>query len=215
MKMLGLLRIRNVAPWIRMTLASMSFCDAILVLDGESTDGSREICAEFSNVELVINTPNLKFDEGRDREILALLAQRYNPEWICSPDGDEVFLPDTWDCIRPYLDDPSVKVIEQFNLNLWGSEQTVRWDGNWREQWRQRFWRFIPGKLTYAPFSCAMPDQAPPWPYTQAGKLLHYGNLLATDRKRRQIRNEREQAPCPSLLDDEVELISLEEALRA
>ena len=212
MKVVGLLRVRNVAPWIKMVLDSMPFCEHIIVLDGNSTDGTQDICAH-AGAEVILEPPTQGFNEGKDRELLARMARKYNPEWICSPDGDEVFLPDIWDRVKPYLDDPTVRVIEQHNLNLWNSEQTIRWDGNWAEQWRQRFWRFIPGDLTYAPNNCAMPDQAPPWPYTRAGKILHYGNLSPQHRQYRYNRNEQENMPCPSLLDNEVKLISLEEAL--
>ena len=73
----------------------MYFCDA-------SCDGwqfyrrNPRICAKFSNVEMIINKPNRLFTEGQDREFLASLAQRYNPKWICAPDGDEEFASDTW-----------------------------------------------------------------------------------------------------------------------
>ena len=194
----------------------MYFCDAILVMDGNSTDGTRELCAKFSNVEMIINKPNRLFTEGQDREFLASLAQRYNPKWICAPDGDEEFASDTWGQVKTLLDDPSVRIIEQHILNLWDSKETVRWDKGWSEQYRQRFWRFMPGELTYASNNCSLPNQAPPWPYTRVtSKLIHYGGVLLSNRQRRAERGEYEGFPCPSLLDTNVKLIALEDAMQS
>lgn len=218
MKMLGLLRIRNVAPWIEACIKSMWFCEHFIVLDGNSVDGTQEICAKFPNLELVSEPSQQGFNEGHDREVLAAMAQRYNPEWICAPDGDEIFLPDTWEHIKSFVDDRLVHVIEQHNLNLWDSETTVRWDGSWGQQYRQRFWRFQSGLLTYEINNNCLPNELPgrpEKPYAKAGKLIHYGNLNSSLRTGRFLRNERENMPFPALLDTDVKLISLDEALRS
>ena len=49
-------------------------------------------------------------------------------------------------------------------------------------------------------------------PYVKAGKLIHYGNLPAELRRSRYLRNE-ENMPFPALMDTNVTLISLDEAL--
>ena len=215
MKMLSLLRIRNVAPWIEACIKSQWFCEHFIILDGNSTDGTQDICRKFSNVELVIEPPGQGFNEGHDREVLAQMAAKYNPEWISAPDGDEVFLPNTWELIKPHLDNPNVFVIEQHNINLWDSGTTVRWDGSWGQQYRQRFWRYQAGPLTYEINNNCLPNEIPgrERPYVKAGKLIHYGNLPAELRRSRYLRNEKENMPFPALMDTNVTLISLDEAL--
>lgn len=187
MKMLGLMRVKNEARWLEASLRSQWFCDHIIILDDNSTDETEAVCAEFDGSVTRIPKPYEKFhDEGADREFLAAEAAKYNPEWICSLSGDEVLFEDTWDLILPFLDIPTTYVIDVLNLHLWNDKYTVRTDGNWKDQYRQSFWRFKPGKLTYQPDHCSLPDQITERPFTRCGaRALHYGNLDPVNRMRR------------------------------
>src|SRR5271166_1595620 len=178
MKMLGLMRVRNEARWLESCLRAQWFCDHIVILDDNSTDETAAICDEFKNsVTRVQKIADCGYDEGPDREYLAILAQSYNPEWICSMDGDEVLLEDTWDRIKDAIHNPEVRVIEVLNLHLWDNPHTVRVDGAWKDQYRQRFWRFKPGPLTYGKDHCSLPNEITERPFTRLGvKMLHYGN---------------------------------------
>ena len=198
MKILGLMRVKNDAMWIEKSILSQSFCNHIIVLDGGSTDGTPDICRKLGAEVHVI--PDRGFREGHDRETLAQMASSHNPDWISSLDGDEVFLPNTWETVRAALNDPTIPVIEQRNIQLWNNEQTVRVDGNWNEQFRQRLWRFKKGPLTYAPNNCALPNEIIERPFARIGALLHYGNMLAEGRALRHARNVRE-----NMLPDDLE----------
>jgi glycosyltransferase involved in cell wall biosynthesis len=185
MKMLGLMRVKNEDRWLEACLRSQWFCDRIIVLDDNSTDLTAAICAEFK-VEYHRKSYDAGYEEGPDREWLAREAIKHNPEWICSMDGDEVLIEDTWDKIQSTLNNPSVPAIDVLNLHLWNNSWTVRVDGNWSEQHRQRFWRFKQGPLTYAPDHCSIPNEITERPFVRLGaKMLHYGNVSAVDRRRR------------------------------
>ena len=222
MRMLGLMRVKNEGRWLEAALRSISFCDHVLILDDNSTDETPDICAQFKNfVTWIPKAEEVFHDEKNDRETLAYLAARYNPEWICNLAGDEVMLEDTWTRIEPLL--PVANVIESLNLHLWNNPWTVRVDGNWKEQYRQTFWRFKPGKLTYAPDHCSIPDQITERPFTRAGvRMLHYASITAQDRRRHYDLYLSHGIDCPWLIQGDpggpsaegMELLPLEEALK-
>ena len=215
MKILGLMRVRNEARWLEACLRAQHFCDHIIILDDNSTDETAAICREFDGMVTRIAKPyDAGWEEGRDREELARLAAQHNPEWICSMDGDEVLLEDTWDRIGPVLNDPNVHVIDVLNLHLWNNDFTVRVDGAWRYQYRQRLWKFKRGPLNYAVDHCSIPNEVTERPFTNVGvKMLHYGNLHKADRLRRYNRYLATGHDWPTLIQEEgVELMPLEEA---
>jgi glycosyltransferase involved in cell wall biosynthesis len=187
MKMLGLMRVKNEARWLEACLRAQWFCDHIIILDDNSTDETDAVCREFDGfVTLIHKSYDAGYDEGPDREFLAAEAAKYSPEWICSMDGDEVLLEDTWERIQPALEDPAVPAIDVLNLHLWNDKYTVRVDGDWRNQYRQRFWRFPPGKLTYEKDHCSIPNELIQRPFARLGvRMLHYGNIYSADRRRR------------------------------
>jgi glycosyltransferase involved in cell wall biosynthesis len=215
MKMLGLMRVKNEARWLEACLRAQDFCDHIIVLDDNSTDETHAICYEFDGSITYIKKPyDAGYEEGPDREFLVRQARYYNPEWICSMDGDEVLLEDTWDRIKDALDNPEIRVIEALNLHLWNSEYTVRVDGNWGSQYRQRFWRFKSGPLTYEKDHCSLPNEITERPFTRLGvKMKHYGNIYAADRQRRYERYLKCGYDWPIIVsEDGLKLISIEEA---
>lgn len=184
MRILGLMRVRNEGRWLERCLAAQDFCERIILLDDNSTDNTPDICRRFDNVDYRRKTVDRGYDEGADREWLAREARAYSPDWICSMDGDEVLLPGSYQLLAPLFAQAACRVIEIHALHLWGDEQSVRVDGNFSQQYRQRFWRFPAGELTYQPWHCALPDQIGA-PFARAGvQFLHYGYLTAADRLR-------------------------------
>jgi hypothetical protein len=140
MKILGVIRVRNSARYIRACIESQPFCDKILVFNDYSTDGTIEICREFPQVEIVDSpwpSDPANFAHGRDQQFLAEWAGRVwrnsppqTDKWICSLDADEVFERNARDKIRPHLENPSVVCIEAQALHLWDNENTLRVDGH-------------------------------------------------------------------------------------
>src|SRR5580692_11965682 len=91
MRILGLMRVRNEARWLEACLRAQHFCDHIVILDDNSTDETAAICDEFgSSVFRIDKEYDAGYEEGPDRECLAEFAIDFEPEWICSMDGDEV-----------------------------------------------------------------------------------------------------------------------------
>jgi O-antigen biosynthesis protein len=185
MRMLGLMRVKNEGRWLRDSLMSQYMCDRVIVLDDNSTDNTPEICKYFHRVDYYRKTYDAGYEEGPDREWLAEQARKYNPDWICSLDGDEVLLDDTKKKLQNHLDNPAIQAIDVLSIHLWNDEQTVRVDGHFTNSWRQRFWRFPQGKISYAKDHCSLPNGII-GPFARLGiKLRHYGNLTAADRLRR------------------------------
>ena len=211
MKMLGLMRVKNEDRWLEASLRSQWFCDHILVLDDNSTDKTAEVCDKFDFVTRIPKAYQKEHDEKADREFLAQEAAKYSPEWICGLAGDEVLLDDTWGRIEPLLSDANV--IEVLNLHLW--DDGVRIDGHWKEQYRQSFWRFKSGALTYQPDHCSIPDQITERPFTRAGvRMLHYANITEQDRRRHYDLYMSHGIHCPQLIETDVQLVSIGEAMR-
>ena len=196
------MRVKNGARWLTACLEAQYFCDHIIVLDDNSTDATAGICRQMG-VEYYRKPFDAGYDEGTDREILAVMATAYNPEWICSMDADEVLMADTWDKIKGPICDPSVPVIEILNLNLWDEPDQVRTDEPWGNQYRQRFWRFKSGKLTYAADHCSLPNEITERPFTRTGAMLHYGYMKSGDRIRRYDRYRNMGHNWPTIIQTE------------
>ena len=210
MKILGLMRAKNEARWLTLCLASQYFCDHVIVLDDNSTDETPDICRQFG-VEYYKKPFDAGWDEGTDRTMLAMMATAYNPEWICSMDGDEELLPDTWEKLSPVLDNQTVRVIDVLNINLWDNINTVRVDAPWGNQYRQRFWRFKPGVLTYNFDHCSLPNEITERPFAQIGLgLKHYGYMLEDDRIRKYARYKATGNDWPTIIQkDGVRTVTL------
>lgn len=83
---------RNSMPGIRRCLDSLRAFAEVIVQDGGSTDGTRELLQEYPNVRLVEQNPCYLNAEGRITDFAAMRnesisAARY--DWIFVVDGDE------------------------------------------------------------------------------------------------------------------------------
>ncbi len=78
---------KNAAPVIRRCLESVSWADQVVVLDSESSDGTAELCREFTpQVETVRDWPG--FGPLKNRAL-----ERARGEWVLSIDADEWVTP--------------------------------------------------------------------------------------------------------------------------
>lgn len=177
MDFLGLMRVKNEEEFIEEVLEAQSFCEHIIVLNNYSTDRTKEICQTFANVE-VIDTPFPdEYNEGQDQEYLCELARAYKPKWICRMQGDEVLERDTYEKLKPFIDDPKIECIEAHSLNYYNDTKTLRMDGCVGQGFRQSFWRFPANtQLTYGFMHCSLPRQLEGCSKTRIGLALwHYG----------------------------------------
>lgn len=83
---------RNSMPGIQRCLESLTAFEEVIVQDGGSTDGTRELARTFANVRLMDQDPRFLNDEGRITDFAAVrnhgLAAARHP-WILFVDSDE------------------------------------------------------------------------------------------------------------------------------
>ena len=200
MDFLGLMRVKNEAEFIEEVLEAQYFCEKILVLNNHSTDRTKEIAQSFKNVE-VIDTPfEDVYDEGKDQEYLCKLARDFNPQWICRMQGDEVLERNVYKKLFQHANDPRVKIMEVHSLNYWNDDKTLRVDGCVGQGFRQSFWRFPQGELTYEFMHCSLPRELDSTPLTRIDLALwHYGFM---NPKRRQYTSQLQKAADKNKLND-------------
>src|SRR5687768_525765 len=79
--------------WIlrRFLEVTSAFADRIVIADQNSTDGGREICAEFDRVTLIDN-PDEKFNEAERQQLLIATARSLvpMPRILIALDADEI-----------------------------------------------------------------------------------------------------------------------------
>ncbi len=148
MRVIGALRIKNEARWIRTVLRSIApLCERTYVLDDHSTDGTPELCAVEPGVSLI----HSGFDgihEARDKDfLLAEIAEDYRDDgqtWVLLIDGDEILEPSGPQKIRELLARPDVDRYAWGLriLYLWDRTDQVRNDGVYGRFYRPSLFRF-------------------------------------------------------------------------
>lgn len=143
MKLAAILRIKNQILTIDECLTKLSeIADDIIIVDGESTDGTAEAYTKYPKIKKVITLAG--FDEGRDKNLLLNEARKLNPDWILWIDADEVFEKHfTRAVVEKYMRSKYNRV--DFRMcNFWLSNERCRCDGNYylyslhpqRSMWR-------------------------------------------------------------------------------
>src|SRR6185312_7243724 len=90
MKLTAVLRIKDQILTIDDCMTKLSeLADDIIIVDGESTDGTVEAYKKYPKIKKVITLAG--FDEGRDKNLLIEEARKLNPDWILWIDADEIF----------------------------------------------------------------------------------------------------------------------------
>ncbi len=190
MTVVGCLRVKNEARWVKRVIASiLPVCDVVLVMDDHSTDDTALICDAMPRTAVYLS-PFDDLNEARDKNWLLTAAMKRpeNPDWILWIDGDEILAPEFVDVIKANLRSP--KMCMSFRIKyLWNDEHTIRTDGVYGDYRRQSMFRPIAGAkfLGSAPGfhtgnvplslwgSCLYPEVT----------LLHLGYLHREDRIRK------------------------------
>lgn len=122
MKTIALMPVKNEVWIIRKTLTALSqFCDAIVVADQNSTDGTRDILDRFDKVQVIENTE--KFHSQHVRTLLLNAARDYyGYNLIFNFDADEI--------PAATLLDPSV--LQKFVDLPVGDSAKLPWINLWR-----------------------------------------------------------------------------------
>lgn len=90
MKLIAILRIKNEKNIIRRSMKRLEeLVDEIIIVDNESTDGTKEIYQKYKKIIKVIDT--VGFNEGRDKILLLEEAKKRKADWIIFLDADEIF----------------------------------------------------------------------------------------------------------------------------
>lgn len=143
MKLAAILRIKDQILTIDDCLTKLSeIADDVIIVDGESTDGTAETYKKYPKVRKVITLPG--FDEGRDKNLLLDEAKKLNPDWIVWIDADEVFEKHFTRAVAEKYMRSKYNRIEFRMCNFWLSDKRCRIDGNYylytlhpqRSMWR-------------------------------------------------------------------------------
>lgn len=90
-KLFAVYRVKDCADDLRRSLAQTEkFADGIVVWCDNCSDDTAQVAAECEKVVQIVQS-DLSFDERRDRNAVINIAKEYEPDWLVSIDGDEVF----------------------------------------------------------------------------------------------------------------------------
>ena len=146
MKIIAILPVRNESWIIRHNLNILvEICDEILVTDGDSTDGTREICSSFEKVHLLTDEEKGPVKKENRRKILLERARDFEGfNYILALDADELltgsFLSSDW---KDLLDSMKPGDSRHFRWYwMWKSPQHYREDDSvWSNRWMYCFFR--------------------------------------------------------------------------
>jgi glycosyltransferase involved in cell wall biosynthesis len=184
MKIAAMLRIRNEERWIVEVIASLlPIAERIFVLDDHSTDGTRELCRGFAEVELH-ESPFEGLDETRDKNHLLDKILPHDPEWVICVDGDEVLESNGAAKIRDLACRPAAAYSFRV-LYLWDTPQTVRMDGVYGRFYRPSMFRLHANRKARFRTTTAggnlhcssVPQEHLPLSARTDVALLHYGYI--------------------------------------
>lgn len=186
--MIGVLRVKNEARWIRASLESLRpLCSAVHVLDDHSDDGTPEICEQLGAT--VYRSPFAGLDEVRDKNYLLDQIAPLHPDWVIMIDGDEALAPGGAAQLEREVRKPRVEALSLRVLYLWDRPDQVRMDGVYARLWRPSVFRY--GAQRFRPtthggnFHCGnVPPGVGPT-ILSAAALVHFGYMDREDRLRK------------------------------
>ncbi|RFU46212.1 glycosyltransferase family 2 protein [Paraburkholderia sp. DHOC27] len=155
---------RNAAARLAECLAAVAFADAIVVLDGGSTDGTVEI-ARAHGARVVQQTDWPGFGPQKNRALDAL-----DTDWILSLDADEVVSPELATSIRAAIASPVAQVYAVDRLSSFCGHWIHH--SGWYPDWIPRLFKRgaarFSADLVHERLVFSTPAQR------LSGKLMHY-----------------------------------------
>lgn len=192
MTVIGAMRVKNEARWIRRAVESiLPLCQRVVVFDDHSEDATPEILKSIERVEL-IPSPYDGLDEARDKNLL-LDHVRAEADWVLMIDGDEILL--EHEPLRAAMGSGVIRknsdaqCISLRVLYAWDREDQIRVDGVYGNFRRQSVFR--PGTSRFhsrgaANFHCGnVPVGLRASTAYVESALLHLGYLYPSDRVRK------------------------------
>jgi glycosyltransferase involved in cell wall biosynthesis len=196
MKLIGLMRVRNEARWIERTAGALvRECDAVVVLDDHSDDGTPEIARAVGAT--VLPSPFRGIDEARDKDYLLKEAERViaarggGEWWAVMMDGDEELEHGGGEIIRAAVDSGRATAYTVQIMYLWNDTETLRVDGIYGRFHRPSVFRMREGlrfRRTGRPgnLHCgSVPLEAIARIRPSGARAWHYGYMLREDRLRK------------------------------
>jgi glycosyltransferase involved in cell wall biosynthesis len=190
-KIVGMMRIKNEARWIRAVLESaLNVCERVYVLDDHSTDGTFDICQQFQDRVLIYSSAFHSLDEARDKNwMLEVIRLGTNAEWVLAIDGDELLM--DHDALIATADSGRADCYALRVLYLWDRKDQVRTDGVYGRFWRPSLFRLgAQGSFRTTRnggnFHCGnVPGELLQKSSRSEVRLLHFGYMNALDRRRK------------------------------
>jgi O-antigen biosynthesis protein len=187
----GMMRIKNEARWIRAVLESaLQVCERVYVLDDHSTDGTFDRCQQFGDRVRVFSSSFHGIDESRDKNwLLEVIRLGTNAEWVLAIDGDEL-LADHAQLIAT-AESGRADCYALRVLYLWDRTDQVRTDGVYGRFWRPSLFRLgVKGSFQTTRhggnFHCGnVPSGLLKNCSRSDVRLLHFGYMHARDRRRK------------------------------
>lgn len=108
---------RNNAGGLKKCLDSLDAFDEVLVQDGYSTDGTREMASQYPNVRLMDQNKTFLNDEGRITDFASMRNESIRAakhDWVFVVDGDEYVDPDLIANVRAVVEKNEPGVFQAF-----------------------------------------------------------------------------------------------------
>jgi len=128
-------------PYIESIKSMLGFCDEVIVVDGESTDGTVEKIKALDDPRVILKTRKWDWDEpGMDGMQKAYGRAMCSGDFLWQQDVDEVVHEDDYNKVRQLVKrfPKGVELVHLPVVELWGDSKTVRTD---RHSWKWRLSR--------------------------------------------------------------------------
>jgi glycosyltransferase involved in cell wall biosynthesis len=189
-KIVGMMRIKNEARWIRAVLESaLKVCERVYVMDDHSTDGTFDLCQLDDRVRVYSSTFS-GLDEARDKNwMLEVIRLGTKAEWVLAIDGDELLMDHA--ALVATTESARADCYALRVLYLWDRKDQVRTDGVYGRFWRPSLFRLgtsgsFQTTRNGGNFHCGnVPRELLKNASRSEVRLLHFGYMHASDRRRK------------------------------